>query len=350
MSPDESRGSILVVDDQRANIQYLQRILQRAGFDDVRGTTDPTTVESMLADDPPRLLVLDLHMPVMDGLTLLRRIRAAEPSGSFFPIIVLTADTSVDARRAALSAGATDFLTKPFDAIETVLRIRNLLLARRMHEELQSQNETLERRVAERTRELEEARLETLERLALAAEFRDDATGQHTRRVADISSLIALRLGWSSADVALIWRAAPLHDVGKIGITDQILLKHGPLGADEQARMKDHTLIGAQILSGSHSRTLQLAAEIALTHHEYWNGQGYPRGLAGVEIPESGRIVAVADVFDALTHARPYKPAWPVDRAVAEIARRAGFQFDPRVVEAFLSLPDHAKLVAPDPS
>jgi response regulator RpfG family c-di-GMP phosphodiesterase len=190
--------------------------------------------------------------------------------------------------------------------------------------------------------ELEDSRLETLQRLALAAEYRDDGTRQHTERVARTSRTIAERLGLPSAQISLIYRAAPLHDVGKLAVPESILLKPGRLTSREFEQVKSHTTTGGAILAGSSSRVLQTAEEIALTHHEWWNGHGYPAGLAGEEIPVSGRIVAVADVFDALTHERPYKEAWPIDQAVDEIRSLRASQFDPEVVEVFMELdPDN---------
>jgi PAS domain S-box-containing protein len=198
--------------------------------------------------------------------------------------------------------------------------------------------EQLEQAVLDRTAGLEEARLETLGRLALAAEFRDDSTFEHIERVAQTSTLLAQTLGLPEHEVELIGLAAPLHDVGKLGVSDQLLLKPGKLTAAEYERMKEHTTDGAAILANSNSDVLQLAEQIALSHHEWWNGNGYPHGLEGDQIPLPARIVAVADVFDALTHRRPYKHAWPVERAIAEIRRLSGSQFDPRVVDAFNKL------------
>jgi putative two-component system response regulator len=236
---------------------------------------------------------------------------------------------------------------------EVLLRIRNLLRTRFLHIEVQHQNHVLEERVRERTRELEEAhhailnhtqdlreaQIETIERLAAAAEYRDDDTGQHVHRVSQNCARIALALNWPDASIDLLRKASPLHDVGKIGIPDHILLKPGKLTSEEWETMKAHTLIGASILSGSRFPLLQMAEEIALTHHEKWDGTGYSPGLCGEAIPVSGRIVAVADVFDALTHERPYKKAWPVNEAIGEIRSQSGRHFDPAVVEAFLTLP-----------
>jgi putative two-component system response regulator len=251
---------------------------------------------------------------------------------------MLTADVSAETKQQALAFGAKDFVTKPFELTEVRLRIKNLLETRFLHLQLQGQNQLLEIKVRERTRDLEEARIESLQRLSLAAEFRDDATGQHTQRVGRVSALLAQALGLPDELVQLVRLAAPLHDVGKIGIADAILLKPGKLDPDEFRVMTTHTTIGGHILSGSQSPLLQLAEQIALSHHECWDGGGYPLGLRGEDIPLAGRIVSVADVFDALTHRRPYKEAWPAGDAAAEIERQGRSKFDPRVVEAFLKL------------
>jgi PAS domain S-box-containing protein len=213
-------------------------------------------------------------------------------------------------------------------------------------QQLADHSHVLEAAVAERTRELEDARAKTLHRLALAGEYRDDDTFQHTERVGRTSARIATRLGFEEKRVGILRKAAPLHDVGKIGIPDGILLKPGKLTAEEFEVMKTHTRIGADLLEGSGSPVLQMATVIAENHHERWDGAGYPNGLAGEEIPLVGRIVAVADVFDALTHDRPYKSAWPVEQAIDEIRRGAGSQFDPRVVSAFLAVHPDAEATA----
>jgi putative two-component system response regulator len=225
-----------------------------------------------------------------------------------------------------------------------------MLQTRLLHLALQHEKQAVEHALERRTWELEEARLETLERLALAAEVRDDDTGQHTRRVGHLSGVLAAELGLPPATVELIRRAAPLHDIGKIGIPDRVLLKPGPLTDDERTVMQTHTVIGARILGGAQSALLRTGAEIAQCHHERWDGTGYPARVRGADIPISARIVAVVDVFDALTHDRPYRPAWSVERTMDEILRGTSTAFDPRVVAAFASL-DAATLMeepAPD--
>jgi putative two-component system response regulator len=336
---------ILAVDDQESNLLLLQRILERDGYTHVDVTTDPTRVPGMFVESLPNLMLLDLHMPGMDGFELLERLRSVTGEEARVPFLVLTADATQETKRRALSMGARDFLTKPLDQTELLLRVRNVLQVEQLQDRLREQNLHLEDQVAERTRDLEQARLEILERLALAAEYRDDDTQEHAWRIGRTCGLMALGIGLPDDEVELIRRAAPLHDIGKIGIPDVILLKPGRLTDEEFDVIRTHTTIGAEILSGSQSPLLRLAQEIALTHHERWDGRGYPGGLSGEEIPLTGRIVAVADVFDALTHERPYKDAWPVEKAVSEIAGQPGRQFDPGVVEAFSRL-DHATLLS----
>jgi putative two-component system response regulator len=348
MKPEEQglkELRILAVDDEESNLLLLRRILERAGYTQVEVTTDPSRVPTMFHENRPDLVLLDLHMPEMDGFELMERLRSINGEGRGVPFLVLTADATEETKRRALSVGARDFLTKPLDHIELLLRVRNLLQVQQLQDRLHEQNANLEVEVAERTRDLEQARLEILERLALAAEYRDDDTQEHAWRIGRSCALLAVELGLPDAEVELIRRAAPLHDIGKIGIPDAILLKPGKLTDAEFEVMKTHTTIGAEILSGSHSPLLRLAERIALTHHERWDGRGYPGGLIGEEIPLVGRIVAVADVFDALTHQRPYKQAWPVGQAVAEILGQAGRQFDPSAVEAF-SMLDHPTLLS----
>jgi putative two-component system response regulator len=332
----ESR--ILIIDDESANIGLLRRVLERAGFTNLQSTMDAREVPALVKASAPDLILLDLWMPHMNGFEVLEQLRPEIGDTTYLPILVVSADITAEAKTRALSRGAKDFLNKPFDLVEVMLRIRNLLETRHLYLELQRQNEVLEARVRERTRELEEAQIEVIDRLARAAEYRDHTTGQHTRRVGELSALLATMLQLPCEEVELIRRAAPLHDVGKISLSDAILLKPGRLSPAEIELNRSHTTLGADLLSGGHFPLLQMAEEIALTHHERWDGAGYPRGLVGTEIPLSGRIVAVADVFDALVHERPYKRAWTAEEAVTEIAEQSGKQFDPDVVRALISL------------
>jgi putative two-component system response regulator len=331
---DVFRSRILVVDDHPGNVMLLRGLLAQDGYEHVRDLSDPREVLSVVEAWNPDLILLDLHMPHVDGHTLLADLRL-ERWSSFLPILVLTADTTVEAKRRALDAGASDFLVKPFDLIEVTLRVRNLLFARKLHLQLLAEQSLLERRVAERTEELAASQREIIERLALAAEFRDYNTGLHTQRVGNLSARIGSALGLTERELEVIRLAAPLHDIGKIGISDDILLKPGPLTHEEYLEIKQHVTIGASILSGGTTELLHLAEKVALTHHERWDGTGY-LGLSGEQIPQSARIVSVADVYDALTSVRPYKCAWTHEQAMDEITSLSGSHFDPKVVDAFL--------------
>jgi putative two-component system response regulator len=338
------QARILIVDDEAANVELLRRLLERAGFSRLDSTNDPREAAPMFKRLGPDLVLLDLHMPHMDGLQVIDELNQLGHA-SYLPILMLTGDMTPEARREALSRGAKDFVNKPFHADEVLLRIRTLLETRFLYLQIQSQNQMLEAKVQERTQELEAAQIEIIERLARAAEFRDDNTGQHTERVGQMAALLAQEIGLSDAQVALIRRAAPLHDVGKIGIPDSVLLKLGKLTDEEFALVKTHTTIGARILSGSHFSLLRLAEEIAFSHHERWDGSGY-EGIVGDTIPLAGRIVAIADVFDALTQKRPYKAAWPIGDAVAEIERQRSRQFDPVIVDAFMKVIERTPHIA----
>jgi len=328
------KSRILIVDDESQNVRLLEKLLRRAGYEDIATATDPRSVRALHLQFEPDLILLDLHMPHMDGFEVMGQIVPELPIGTYLPILVLTGDTDPGYRERALSAGAKDFLTKPFEATEVILRIKNLLETRLLHQQLRRQNETLEVKVRERTRELAEAQVEILHRLAVAAEYRDDVTGQHAERVGVLAALLAEELELHPEQVKLIRRAGPLHDVGKIGIPDAILMKPGRLTSAEFEVMKTHTVIGGRILSGSRYPLLEVARTIALTHHERWDGCGYA-GMKEEQIPLVGRIVAVADVFDSLTHERPYKRAFSAAEAVQEILRERGQHFDPAIVDAF---------------
>lgn len=331
---------LLVVDDEPVNIRLMERMLGQDGFVNLCSTTESHKTFQLIDEFRPDLVLLDLHMPGLDGFSILDQLRTRSPAGTFLPVLVLTADVTGPAKERALSLGAKDFLNKPFDRAEVLLRIRNLLETRALYGQLQEQNIDLEAKVRDRTQALEAAHAEILARLSQAAEFRDDDTGQHTRRVGELSARVGAAMGLPASEVKMLRQAAPLHDVGKIGIPDEILLKPGRLTPAEYAVMRTHTTIGAELLARGGSPLLQLAEQIALTHHERWDGAGYPAGLAGEAIPLHGRIVSVVDVFDALTHTRTYKAAWPYTEARAEIERQRGIQFDPAVVDGFLKVLD----------
>lgn len=328
------RARILVVDDEPANVKFLRRVLEPEGYQELLSTTDPSEVLDLCSERVPDLVLLDVMMPGLDGFELLEGLKDQAEPGSFLPVLVLTSDHTHEAKRKALAGGAKDFLTKPLSPAEVRLRVRNLLETRFLHQQLEDQNRLLEERVRERTADLERARFETLERLARAAEYRDDETGEHTRRVGRLAVRIAEAMGWEEERCGMIFRVAPLHDVGKIGIPDAILLNPGRLSEEEFRVMKTHTTIGAELLGESEFPLMHMAEEIALTHHERWDGTGYPRGLAGNAIPRAGLIVGAADTFDALTTVRPYKEAWSIERTMEEIRSQGGRQFAPDVVAA----------------
>lgn len=333
---DFSTARILIVDDQPPNVRLLERLLGSHGFRELTGTTDSREVEPLFERIQPDLILLDLHMPYLDGFAVMGALAPHLARERYLPVLVLTADALPESRQRALRLGARDFLAKPFDTVEVLLRVRNLLETRFRYRQLDRHREELEQRVLERTRALEDARIEMLDRLALAAEYRDDNTGEHTRRISQLARHLARTIGLADPKVELIARAAPLHDVGKVGIPDAILLQPRQLSRDEFEVIKTHTSIGARILSGSRVPLLRVAQELALSHHERWDGRGYPEGLCGEEIPLSARIVALADAMDAMTHPRRYARTYPTDEALAFVAEESGRQFDPTLAEALL--------------
>lgn len=345
MDTDLSRARIIIVDDELANTVLLGKILQSAGYTEVVSRNEPDEAVQLFRqarDDGEGfdLLCTDLHMPRMDGLQVIDQVMSMVDDDSFFPILVLTADVSPEAEQDALARGAKDFLTKPFRKDQIRLRVANLLRTRFLQQRLKLHALHLEELVHERTIELEAARLDVLDRLAAAAEYRDYNTGRHTIRVGMLSGLLAKELGLPNDETDLIRRAAPLHDVGKIGIPDQILLKPGRLTAEEFSLMREHVDLGSRLLADGRSKLINLAQLIAESHHERWDGSGYPHGLRGEQIPLVGQIVALADVFDTLINERPYKRAWPVQQAIDEVMRQRDRWFSPRVVDAFLNVLD----------
>ena len=332
-------AQILVVDDEPQVTRVIERILQREGYLNVTTVNQPEGVVELCRDLKPDLVLLDLNMPILSGFEILAQIQLEEYDFETTPVVVLTGERGREARMRALKLGARDYIFKPFD-FEVLARIRNLLEHRLLSKRLFFQNQILEERVQQRTSELQEAHVETVRRLGLAAEYRDDDTGEHVVRICDSTRLLAMALGEEPERAVRLGFAAKLHDIGKLGIPDAILLKPGRLTEAEFDVMKRHTVIGADILSGAHSTLLQTAQVIALGHHEKWDGSGYPNGLAGEEIPYPARVVAICDVFDALTSKRPYKEAWPTEEAVSHIREQSGRHFDPKMVEAFLSILD----------
>lgn len=328
---------IFVVDDEPANLRLMEKILIKEGYQAPVLIGDPRQVLAHYHQAPPDLILLDINMPHLDGYQVLAQLQALNDP-IMAPVIVLTAQSSRDYLLKALAGGARDFVTKPFDRAELAMRVRNLLDVHLAHRMVHNQKAVLEDMVRARTQELNQSRLDVVRRLGRAAEYRDNETGLHIIRMSKFSALIARSLGWSEADCELLLHASPMHDIGKIGIPDAVLLKPGKFEPPEWEIMKRHAEMGAEILSEGDSELMRLARAIAQSHHEKWDGSGYPSGLAGADIPQAGRIVAVADVFDALTSPRPYKKAWPVDEAVAFLTAQSGSHFDPEVVTHFLKL------------
>jgi putative two-component system response regulator len=328
------------VDDESANVLLLERLLEVSDFTNVVSTTESAEVVALCTAHDPDLIVLDLHMPDPDGFEVMGRLSPWIHGPTKLPVLVATADVNPDTKRRALSAGARDFLTKPLDPSEVVVRIQNLLEARLLQRELRDQAKALGKAVEAQSVELTDAALEAVETLGAAAAYRDDDDELHARRVGRTACLLAQGIGASDATAEMIERAARLHDIGKIGMPDAILMGAGRLAPEDAELMKSHVEIGAEILGRGRSRLLRMAAEIARTHHERWDGSGYPDGLSGEQIPISGRVVALADAFDHLVHGA----ARPVPDAVGEIRRLAGHEFDPNVVSAFDAL-HHDELV-----
>jgi putative two-component system response regulator len=348
---------VMIIDDERLNIEVVKAYLKEEGFANFLSTTDSTCAVEMLLQHRPDIVLLDINMPEVSGLEILAEMRR-DPILKLIPALVLTAANDPKIKLQALRLGASDFLAKPVDPSEMTLRVENVLAVKAYQDHLAEYSERLEEQVRNRTEELERSRQEAIHCLARAGEYRDDDTGHHVTRVGRYSALIAAELGCSRAEVELIEQAAQLHDVGKIGIPDAILHKPGkldpheyeiiqrhcgigrriidPLSYEESERLKSHTSIGFQIMGATNSPVLRLAAVIAGSHHEKWDGTGYPKGLRGEQIPIEGRIVAVADVFDALSSARPYKDAFPIDQCMEILMEGRGKHFDPNILDAFM--------------
>ena len=336
---------VIIVDDQSTGRKILEKlVLGITPKPLVESFTDPRKALERIDDQTPDLILADYKMPIMDGLEFTKRVRAIPACGDV-PLVIVTVVQDIQIRYKALAIGATDFLTRPVDQHECQVRCRNLLALRKQQQIVKDRAKWLEDQVALATGQVRGRERETLLILARAGEYRDHDTGNHVMRMAKYARAMAEKLGFTEMECEEIELAAPLHDIGKIGIPDAILLKPGKLTADEFQIMQAHPIIGYEILSGSQSRFIQIGAVIALGHHEKFDGSGYPKRLRGAEIPLAARIVAVADVFDALTSARPYKAAWPFDEAVAYIRDQAGRHFDPLCVQAFLDQIDEIRAI-----
>ena len=327
---------ILIVDDTELNLIMLVNVANQLPGCEARGFTDPVAALEWLADNPVSLVVVDYMMPALNGLQFIERVRQL-PSTRETPIVMITANEDKGVCFEALEIGANDFLPKPLDPLEFLARAKHMLALSAARMALFDRAAWLAAEVERATADIRARERETLIYLAKAAEYRDGTTGSHILRMAHYARLIAVGLGLDSAHQDLLLDASAMHDIGKVAIPDRILLKVGQLDDEEFAIIKNHTVYGYELLRNSQSRVLQAGAEIAHSHHEKFDGSGYPQGLVGEAIPLNGRIVAVADVFDALTSERPYKQAWTADAAANYLREGAGSHFDPRCVDAFLS-------------
>ncbi len=336
------KAAVLLVDCERKCNTLLAGALRQSGYENIFSTTDSGQVESLCDKYDFDLIILNISESAVDDFDVIKRLQSCSEK-SEIPIIVLTSLIDPDICNRALQSGAVDFLIKPFNQMEMLNRIGNALETRLLYKHVKNCNEQLEEKVAERTNEVYETRIKVIRRLSRAAEFRDNETGLHVIRMSQYSYLLAKTIGMSQKDCEIVLNASPLHDIGKIGIPDRILLKPGKLNKNEWEIMKSHTYIGMEILEGGNCELLKAAHTIAMTHHEKWDGSGYPNGLAGEEIPLIGRVVAVADVFDALTSERPYKKAWSLDDAFNLLINEKARHFDPGLVDAFVALAPELK-------
>lgn len=338
MNAPDSRPSVLVVDDTPQNLEVASRILREQYR--ARVALDGPTALKLAAEAPPDLILLDVMMPGMNGYQVCRKLKA-NPATQRIPVIFLTAMAEVENEAAAFGAGAVDYIVKPIQAQTLLARVRTHVQLSKQERHLADLVNNRTRELEKRTQELELTRLELIRRLGRAAEYKDDDTGLHVIRMSHYARLLAEAAGLSSDRVEVIFNAAPMHDIGKIGIPDHILQKAGPLSPEEWDIMRQHPAIGAGIIGRHDSELLETARIVALTHHEKWDGSGYPRQKIGEDIPIEGRIVAIADVFDALTSKRPYKQAWPLTKAIDYLLEQAGRQFDPQLLPRFIErIPD----------
>lgn len=342
---EEPPPVILVVDDEDLNLRLIEALLKPHGYQVHTAKNGEEALEKV-HETAPDIILLDIMMPKMNGFEVAEHLRS-DPETRIIPIVMVTALQDVEDRVRALEVGADDFLTKPVDRMELRARVRSLLKVKAYNDHMKNYQQELEAEVHNRTLELQaayqqvqSASLETILRLSRAAEYKDEDTGAHIQRMSNYSAMIGERMGLNDTTVERVLYAAPMHDVGKIGIPDHILLKPGPLTPEEWVVMRQHTTIGAAIMEGSDEGFIKLAEVIALSHHERWDGNGYPFGLAGSKIPLVGRIVAIADVFDALMSKRPYKEPFSLEKSLDIIQKGRGSHFDPDVVDTFMDILD----------
>lgn len=331
------KSKILIVEERPNEAKAVEETLRAAGYANIHIIRKAGEISDRQKELKPDIIIVSPLVSDTDPVEVLEQMKKDLPPDSYLPVVALMSqDVSEEQRQRMLATAARDFIRDPIDKTEVSTRVASYLEARSLYVKMQKKQHMLQEQLSSRNRELESAQFELLERLAMVVEHRDDDTGQHVQRVAKMSRLLAEDLGLPEIEVELITRAAPLHDVGKIAIPDSILKKPGKMTPEEFSTMQSHTTVGARLLSGGRSMLMLLAEQIALAHHERWDGKGYPLSVKEWAIPMSARLMSMADVFDALTHARPYKPAWPLEDVLAEFAKLKGKQFDPTVVDALM--------------